>query len=149
MSKAIDKNYLVSSLKSFESDVIAKKYTKQSDITIGGIQGNENIGQLSFLNLNANDTKYLNLNSETIFDKFIIQAYKFIPGETNIVETLKSFNNADASNFNYRDGIVEFTDNGMGIQDVYKLSLSKYNDKLYITEAFNKDDFVDINTINI
>lgn len=147
MSKAIDKNYLVSSLKSFESDVIAKKYTKQSGITIGGIQGNENIGQLSFLNLNANDTKYLNLNSETIFDKFIIQAYKFIPGESNIVETLKQFNNVDNSNFNYRDGIVEFTDKGMGIKDTYELNRTKYNDELYITEAFNKDDFVDIKSI--
>lgn len=116
------------------------------DVISGG-GDSSNIHQLSFLNVRTNDVKYLNLDVGNVFTKSLIQAYKFIPGQTNIVETLKSFNNADASNFNYNDENVEFTDKGMGIKDTYKLTMSKYNDELYITEAFNKDDFVDINSI--
>lgn len=114
-----------------------------------GSAGNVDISQNTFENVAANDIKYININGGSLGDKFIGQAYKFIPGESNIVETLKSFNNDDASNFNFNDEIVEFTNNGMGIKDTYKLKRTKYNDELYITEAFNKDDFVDINTINI
>lgn len=113
------------------------------------IGGDSNIHQLSFLDVKTNDVKYLDLEVGNVFTKSLIQAFKFIPGESNIVETLKSFNNADASNFNFNDEIVEFTDKGMGIKDTYKLNRTKYDDGLYITEAFNKDDFVDINTINI
>lgn len=116
------------------------------DVISGG-GDSSNIHQLSFLNVRTNDVKYLNLDVGNVFTKSLIQAYKFIPGQTNIVETLKSFNNADASNFNYNDENVEFTYNGMGIKDNYELTMSKYNDELYITEAFNKDDFTDIKSI--
>lgn len=116
------------------------------DVISGG-GDSSNIHQLSFLNVRTNDVKYLNLDVGNVFTKSLIQAYKFIPGQTNIVETLKSFNNADASNFNYNDENVEFTDKGMGIKDTYELKRTKYNDELYITEAFNKDDFVDISSI--
>lgn len=116
------------------------------DVISGG-GDSSNIHQLSFLNVRANDVKYLNLDVGNVFTKSLIQAYKFIPGQTNIVETLKSFNNADASNFNYNDENVEFTYNGMGIKDTYELKRTKYNDELYITEAFNKDDFYYIKSI--
>jgi hypothetical protein len=116
------------------------------DVISGG-GDSSNIHQLSFLNVRANDVKYLNLDVGNVFTKSLIQAYKFIPGQTNIVETLKSFNNADASNFNYNDENVEFTYNGMGIKDNYELTMSKYNDELYITESFNKNDFIDISII--
>lgn len=116
------------------------------DVILGG-GDSSNIHQLSFLNVRANDVKYLNLDVGNVFTKSLIQAYKFIPGQTNIVETLKSFNNADASNFNYNDENVEFTYNGMGIKDNYELTMSKYNDELYITESFNKNDFIDISII--
>ena len=112
------------------------------------IGGDSNVHQLSFLDVKTNDVKYLDLEAGNVFTKSLIQAFKFIPGKTNIVETLKSFNNADASNFNFNDEIVEFTDEGMGIKDTYELNRTKYNDELYITEAFNKDDFVDINKID-
>lgn len=128
-----------------ETYSVEKYCTK--DFVKGLIDGNSNIHQLSFVDVKANDVKYLDLEVGSIFTKSLIQAFKFIPGETNIVETLKSFNNADASNFNYRDGVVKFTDEGMGIQDGYELNRSKYNDELYITEAFNKDDFTDIKSI--
>jgi hypothetical protein len=116
------------------------------DVISGG-GDSSNIHQLSFLNVRTNDVKYLNLDVGNVFTKSLIQAYKFIPGQTNIVETLKSFNNADASNFNYNDKNVEFTYNGMGIKDNYELTMSKYNDELYITESFNKNDFIDISII--
>lgn len=116
------------------------------DVISGG-GDSSNIHQLSFLNVRTNDVKYLNLDVGNVFTKSLIQAYKFIPGQTNIVETLKSFNNADASNFNYNDKNVEFTYNGMVIKDNYELTMSKYNDELYITESFNKNDFIDISII--
>lgn len=119
--------------------------------TISGSSGSVSdvsISQSSFVNVSANDIKYPNISGGPLDDKFIAQAYKFIPGENNIVETLKKFDNTESDNFNYNDENVAFTDEGMGIKDIYELSVSKYNDKLYITEAFNKNDFVEINFID-
>lgn len=113
------------------------------------IGGNDNIYQLSFLNLKENDVKYLNIDIEGIFDKFIVQAYKFISGESNIVQTIKIFDNTESENFNYNPINIEFSNNGMKIKDIYELSSSKYNEILYITDSFNKEDFVELNQILI
>lgn len=133
------------------ANTVKEKYTTEKYCTKDFVKdllgGDSNVHQLSFLDVKTNDVKYLDLEVGNVFTKSLIQAFKFIPGESNIVETLKSFNNADASNFNFNDEIVEFTDKGMGIKDTYELNRTKYNDDLYITEAFNKDDFTDIKSI--
>lgn len=91
----------------------------------------------------------VNVDIEGSPEKFLIQVYKFIAGETDIVELLKEFNNSDKGNFNYSPNVV-FNDE-CHIASSYKYSTNiNSSSNLYETDEITISDFptfVDIITI--
>lgn len=106
--------------------------------------GNSCINQSTFLNISNGGTKEILINSQQ--GKILLQAYKFIEGEQDIVKILKTFNNMESGNFNYNPENVLFNNPGMQIRDSYTLELCEYLDGLYISQQFNLNDYVSFYT---
>lgn len=110
-----------------------------------------NMHQKIILDAVNGNTKYLSNDGNKIENVFV-QAYKFVEGDTSVVEVLKSFDNTEEENFNFNSDNTEFNDTeGMKIQDTYVYSgLEEYTTGgLYITEPINLDEFKEIDTIKI
>lgn len=112
-----------------------------------GTEGNLALHQKTLLNVGNGDNKYFDTNTTTSY-KTVIQAFKYVSGDQNISEVIKNYDNTDAENFNYNSDTVEFGDDGMKIKDTYTLTYSREGD-YYISEPFNKDDFIELNSISI
>jgi hypothetical protein len=105
--------------------------------------------QKTYLNVKVGDTLYINTTGDYVLDKVIVQPYKFVEGTQNIVETLKTFNNTEASNFFYNDENVEFT-GAMRIIDKYNIGYSFESvDGFYESDMINKSDYLIINGIEV
>ena len=110
-----------------------------------------NMHQKIILDAVNGNAKYLSNDGNKIENVFV-QAYKFVEGDTSVVEVLKSFDNTEEENFNFNSDNTEFNDTeGMKIQDTYVYSgLEEYTTGgLYITEPINLDEFKEIDTIKI
>lgn len=112
-----------------------------------GVEGNLSLYQRTILNAKNGDVKYFETSNTSSVYKAVIQAFKFIEGEQNIEEIIKTYDNTDADNFNYNSNTVEFGDKGMRIKNTYELSYSAYGE-YFISEPFNKDDFIELNSIS-
>ena len=75
-------------------------------------------------------------------EKFIIQVYKYIAGESDIVEIVKEFNNADKDNFIYSDKI-DFSNLSCKIKDSFYIN-SKFKNNLYFSDEFDPSGFSSI-----
>ena len=113
-----------------------------------GVEGNLTLYQRTMLNVTNGDVKYFETSNTSSIYKAVIQPFKFVEGEQNIEEIIKTYDNTDADNFNYNSNTVEFGDNGMKIKDCYTLTYSAYGE-YFISEPFNKNDFIELNTIAI
>lgn len=96
--------------------------------------------------LNASKGQIIPIESVTdINQKALVQVYKYIEGEQDIIHTLKEFNNSNSDNFIYSNN-VEFNDS-CHIKNEYIVH-STLNEitGLYETKL-NKGEFIDINKI--
>lgn len=80
-------------------------------------------------------------------DKFIIDNYKFVNGEENVIEILYSFDENFKDYCIYNSNEIEFNSEGAQIKHLYQLDTNKNIDDLYETEIINKDDFVEIKEV--
>lgn len=104
--------------------------------------------QKSFLNTEINDNLYVDISDTVSNDKCIVQAYKFIEAEDNVVETLKLFNNGDETSFYYNPDGVTF-DGSMHIKDKYSLSFEMNNEGFYESNIIDKSMFLNMDRIEV
>lgn len=104
--------------------------------------GTAKMWQKTILNAENGTVKYYETDADNAIDKIMIQCYKFVPGETGIVQTLKEFNNGDADNF-YHSEYVQFED-GMKIKDCYRYQTMVNADGCYETELLDPNSFAEI-----
>lgn len=102
------------------------------------------IEQRTVLNVKAGEPIYVPLSDKTSEAKTLVEVYKFVEGENNVVTTLKSFDNSQEDSFFYNPQTVCF-DGDMKIRDQYKYSF-KLNEELgyYETEEINVEEFLEI-----
>ena len=81
-------------------------------------------------------------------DKVIIQPYKFVAGEENIVEVRSSFDNSEADNFYCDTENVEF-DGSMRIKDSFDLNKTLNADGLYETDAIDVSQLYNLYGIGV
>lgn len=118
------------------------------EFPIGVIDENTNKFQSVRQNAIANEVYTVELINENKKNDLIVQCYEFIPGEQDLVTTLREFNNTDKDNFYYNTENIEF-DNGMQIKNNYKLNNTQNDDKFYESELINKNDFLNIIEIKL
>ncbi len=106
---------------------------------------NAKMWQKTFLNVVNNDSLYMDSTEEFSLDNSIIQPYKFIEGEKNIVGTLKRFDNGMADNFIYDTDSINF-ENKMQVKDTYFLGFTQNQDNCESEDVIT-EDFLDIDTI--
>lgn len=112
-----------------------------------------NMWQKTTLNVTAGTPITYETDSDSSIDKVIVQCYKFVEGEDNVVKVLKEFNNSDEANF-YHTEHVEFTQNDSSasiarIKKEYKLTNTINDDGLYESEVIDKDDYVILHSIEV
>ena len=95
----------------------------------------------TILDATANEEQHIALADERRYYDLICQAYKFIPGEADTLEILKTFDNTEGYNFIYDDVNVTFT-NGMQINKVHPLVVSTNSDGFFESEVINKTDYL-------
>ena len=76
-------------------------------------------------------------------NKVIVDCYKFVSGEENVISTIKTFNNTEKDNFFYDEENIEFTDS-MHIKKEYELNLTKNNDGFYESEIIDMNKFLEL-----
>lgn len=106
--------------------------------------------QKTYLNVASGDTLEMVTSESFTMDKVIVQAYKFVAGETGKVEVLKTFNNADHSNFYYNEENIEFIEfNGgsMKIKNSHTIKNRLNSDGYYESDVIKKSDYVDFDSI--
>lgn len=112
---------------------------------VSGQENLVNMWQKTTLNAVTGTPIFYTTDDENSIDKILVQCYKFVPGEQNIVQVLKDFNNGDGENFYHTDN-VEF--NGVArIKDSYTLNNIMNNDGLYESSVISKDEFLLLNRI--
>ena len=84
----------------------------------------------------------ININVDGNTEKFLIQVYKYIPGDNDIVEIVKEFNNTDKDNFIYTDNI-NYTNLSCKIKDLFYIN-SKFKNNLYFSDEFDPSEFINL-----
>lgn len=97
----------------------------------------------TILNAKSGTTYEIALKEDREFFDVICQVYKFIPGQDNLVKVIKTFNNMESANFDYNVGIISF-ENGMHINNMYKLDVSVNKDGLFESSEIDSSQFKDI-----
>ena len=113
-----------------------------------GVEGNLTMYQRTIMNAKNGDVKYFETSNTDNVYKALFQAFKFVDGDHNIEEVIKTYDNTDSSNFVSNPDTIEFGESGMKIKDKYELTYTVDGD-YYISEPFNKNDFVDLTNVSI
>lgn len=142
-----------SSKSTYSSEKIDTKINKiVHDLVLPTQNDAPTIWQKTYLNVKSNDILEMVTSEDYVMDKLILQAFKFVPGKTGIVEVIQTFNESEQSNFYFNKNNVEFlnTDGGkLKIKDSYIISNSLRSDGLYESNTINKSDFIDFNSITV
>ncbi|WP_312369044.1 hypothetical protein [Lachnoclostridium sp.] len=82
----------------------------------------------------------------------IIQVYKSIAGNSNVIKTINDFNENEKYNYYYNSDNIAFSNDYNGqakIKDAYIIPVSINSEGYYESEVIKTRDYVDINRINI
>lgn len=141
LETSIDKTYSIDKI----IDVVGKLITSSTDTSV-------KIWTKQKLNVKHGDVFDALTTEPDILTKkpVIVQCYKFVPGEADVIEIIKEFDNTEEENFVYNKDSVEFEDTeGMKIIDHYKLNYKLNSDGLYESELIDKNEFITINRIEV
>jgi len=104
--------------------------------------------QKNFIDVLADQTLAITISNGKL-KKYILQIFKFVDGDTNIVQTIKLFNNTDAKNFNFNKENISF-DNGMKIKDKYSLSVNhNESEDFFESEIISFDSYKNIHSMEV
>ena len=100
------------------------------------------------VSLNVTSTEPIQIYTNDINNKMIIDNYKFVEGENDVTSILKEFNNKKESNFIYNNDEITFNNTSMHIKNKYLLTNNLNNDtNLYESDIINKSDFIEISEV--
>ena len=100
------------------------------------------------VSLNVTSTEPIQIYTNDINNKLVIDNYKFVEGESDITSVLKEFNNKKESNFIYNNDEITFNNTSMSIKNEYLLTNNLNNDtNLYESHIINKSDFIEISEV--
>ena len=116
------------------------------DITNSDEAYNSN-GVQQKVSLNVTSTEPIQIYTNDINNKLVIDNYKFVEGENDVTSILKEFNNGKKSSFFYNNEEINFDDNGINIKNEYKLTDTLNSDGLYESEDI--DGFIEINEVKL
>lgn len=97
----------------------------------------------TILDAKANTTYEISLREDNEFCDLICQVYKYVEGESDLVQVIKNFNNTEAANFNYNPEMVSF-ENGMHIKNKYNIEVGSNADSLFESVVIDKTKFKEI-----
>lgn len=97
------------------------------------------------VSLNVTSTEPIQIYTNDINNKMIIDNYKFVEGENDVTSILKEFNNGKKSSFFYNNEEINFDDNGINIKNEYKLTDTLNSDGLYESDDLN--GFIEISEV--
>ena len=143
------KFYLVYSDEDINSAKKAMLYHNNTlyDITNSDEAYNSNEVQQK-VSLNVTSTEPIQIYTNDINNKMIIDNYKFVEGENDVTSILKEFNNKKESNFIYNNDVVTFNNTSMHIKNKYLLTNNLNNDtNLYESHIINKSNFIEISGV--
>ena len=116
------------------------------DITNSDEAYNSN-GVQQKVSLNVTSTEPIQIYTNDINNKLVIDNYKFVEGENDVTSILKEFNNGKKSSFFYNNEEINFDDNGINIKNEYKLTDTLNSDGLYESENIN--DYIEISEVKL
>jgi hypothetical protein len=117
--------------------------------SLGGYSGGAtSVFQKVSVSVAANEVIPVVLNTGIDLERTIVQAYKFIPGATDLVAVLKTFDNSEASSFYYNSSLV-LLDGAMKIKDIYNLTKVLNSESYYESEIIDKTAFRDLYAIAV
>ena len=100
------------------------------------------------VSLNVTSTEPIQIYTNDINNKLVIDNYKFVEGESDITSIIKEFNNKKESNFIYNNDVVTFNNTSMHIKNKYLLTNNLNDDtNLYESDVINKSDFIEISEV--
>ena len=97
------------------------------------------------VSLNVTSTEPIQIYTNDINNKLVIDNYKFVEGENDVTSILKEFNNGKKSSFFYNNEEINFDDNGINIKNEYKLTDTLNSDGLYESDDLN--GFIEISEV--
>ena len=102
------------------------------------------------VSLNVTSTEPIQIYTNDINNKLVIDNYKFVEGENDITSIIKEFNNEKESNFIYNNDEITFNNTSMSIKNEYLLTNTLNNDtNLYESDIINKSDFIEISEVKL
>ena len=100
------------------------------------------------VSLNVTSTEPIQIYTNDINNKLVIDNYKFVEGESDITSVLKEFSNEKKSSFFYNNEEINFDDTSMSIKNEYLFSNTLNDDtNLYESDVINKSDFIEISEV--
>lgn len=103
--------------------------------------GNGTLAQKVLLNVQNNKRYNIPINNSN--NRVLTQAFKFVEGEQNIIETIKSFQNNDKDNFYYDENNVIFNNEGSSIKNLFNLETIN-NNNLFESLMDEKNKFLEL-----
>lgn len=98
---------------------------------------NTGLEQRVCLNAKANQIITVDSALDISDNKVLVQCYKFVEGEKDIISTIKTFNNTEKDNFFYDEDNIEFTDS-MHIKKEHEINSRKNSKGYYETDVIDK-----------
>lgn len=143
LDTSADKTYSIDKL----NDTIDHRVT---DAIANATDTSMRIWQKTKLSVKANDvfdaftTENDILNAKPV----IVQGYKFIEGDTDVVEIIKTFDNAEKDNFICNENLVDFSDY-MQIKNYWLFNMEINPEGYYESPIISKTDYVGINGMEV
>lgn len=106
------------------------------------------IEQRTALNVKANEQIYVPLSDSTFEAKTLVEVYKFVQGENNVVATIKTFDNSQQESFFFDKDKVSF-EKAMKIKDNYEYAfVENLEHGFYETEEIDFSEFLEIESLS-
>lgn len=143
----------ISADKAYSSSQTEKRLDEVKNTIQTGQDSMVKMWQRSMISAKINDSVNFTTSEDHSLDKLQVQAYKFIEGQTNIVENLNTFSNEEEASFFHSDN-AEFSGT-IKIKDEFPLPFEEHvlnnivTVQLKESEEINLSDYVSIESIYI
>lgn len=109
--------------------------------------------QKTYLDVKSGDVLEMTTTTDFIISKTIVQAFKRVNGDKEVIKTINKFNKNEEADFFYNPEEIEFVNENDGmikIKDNYSIPIKLNNTtQLYESNVIKKSDYVELNGFSI
>lgn len=138
----------------FSSEKVNDRIKESIDLLVLPTQNDApTMWQKTYLNVKSGDVLEMTTTTDFIISKTIVQAFKRVEGEKDVIRTVNKFTASEEVDFFYNTDSIEFTnenDGAVKIRDKFSIPMTfNSTTNLYESNTIRKSDYIELNGMTI